>query len=104
MKKDKGRKPEVVEVVELNEEQIPEVVEEVTKVAKPKWSLKKKLMIGGGVLAGLAIGAIALINKQGGANIDQVEAEDDYADSADVVETTTEEVQEEEVKKEQGQL
>lgn len=30
----------------------------------PKWSLQKKLMLGGGILAGLVLGAVALGSKK----------------------------------------
>lgn len=53
---------------------------EATEVGKPKWSLKKKLMIGGGVLAGLALGAVALVVKNAVPANNQMEASDDYED------------------------
>ncbi len=45
-----------------NEEMILEV-ETTTKVNKPKWSLKKKLIVIGAGLVTLAIGAVALVYK-----------------------------------------
>ena len=52
----------------------------MNEVGKPKWSLKKKLLIGGGVLAGLVLGAVALgTKKSAGGNDDQSE-DFDYDD------------------------
>lgn len=56
--------------------------EEVTEmVIKPKWSLKKKLMLGGGVLAGLVLGAMALGSKKStpdGVSVDIEEDDEAY--------------------------
>jgi len=37
--------------------------EETDMKKKPKWSLKKKLIVGGGVVLGLILGAVALGSK-----------------------------------------
>ena len=50
---------------------------EMTEVSKPKWSLKKKLLIGGGVLAGLVLGAVALGSKK------SVEPAEDLVENSD---------------------
>ena len=81
-----------VEVLDQDECVVPEVV-------KPKWSLKKKLLIGGGILAGLVLGAVALGLKKSDKPTDDEaeETEDDYtvinpdtdADSTDEAATTT---------------
>ena len=59
-------------------------------VEKPKWSLKKKLLIGGGVVAGLALGALALGLKKGSANAEDAEDfdGDDEIIDADVTDVT----------------
>ena len=50
----------------------PMVVEETVKVGKPKWSLKKKLIVAGAAVAGLILGAVALsIKKSPNASDDQ---------------------------------
>lgn len=49
-----------VEEVEEIEENKSEDTASVTVVSKPKWSWKKKLLIGGGVVLGLVLGALAL--------------------------------------------
>lgn len=60
-----------VEVLDQNEVEVPEVV-------KPKWSLKKKLLIGGGILAGLILGAVALgMKKSDKPTDDEVEESED---------------------------
>lgn len=48
----------VNEVVEAKNNEV--AMETEVKTAKPKWSLKKKLLVGGGVVLGLALGAVAL--------------------------------------------
>ena len=52
-----------VEEVEETGESKSEDTASVTVVSKPKWSLKKKLLIGGGVVLGLVLGALALGTK-----------------------------------------
>jgi len=51
----------------LSDDEAFDVIEETeevkTEVKKPKWSLKKKLLVGGGVVLGLVLGAIALGSK-----------------------------------------
>ena len=61
----KNRNKKVEVELEVKEEVVgtPEVTEVTVEVAKPKMSLKKKLMIGGGVVVGLALGAAALFVK-----------------------------------------
>ena len=56
----KIRKSEVIDMA--NNETENEVYEETmtAKVGKTKWSLKKKLLIGGGIVGGLILGAVAL--------------------------------------------
>ena len=56
----KIRRSEVIDMA--NNETENEVYEETmtAKVGKPKWSLKKKLLIGGGIVGGLILGAVAL--------------------------------------------
>jgi hypothetical protein len=52
------------------------------EVVKPKWTLKKKLIVGGGVLAALAAGAIALVIN--GKRNSEVELATSYCDDYDV--------------------
>ena len=72
------------ESIETTEE-VP-VENETAEVSKPKWSLKKKLLIGGGVVAGLVLGVITLGCKKSDAPADD-EAED--SDVNDVVADAT---------------
>lgn len=73
-------------IVEIEESNIDSEKnnEEVTEmVIKPKWSLKKKLMLGGGVLAGLVLGAMALGSRKSTSDGVSVDIdEDDEADNA----------------------
>lgn len=80
----KYTKLEVVDMedIKTNDEILEE--DEVTEVVKPKWSLKKKLMIGGGVAAGLVLGAIALGSKKATPAEDPIEdSEDDNEEEDD---------------------
>lgn len=79
----KIRKSEVIDMENDNErDEFPE--ENVTAVAgKTKWTLKKKLMIGGGILAGLVLGAVALSTKKAvPANDQTVDSGDDYEEAS----------------------
>ena len=68
---------------------------ETTEVSKPKWSLKKKLLIGGGVLAGLVLGAVTLGSKKSVEPAeDLVEDSDDDDEVADTDVTDSEEIPE----------
>jgi len=87
-----------IEKLEKVEEENIETKEEITEesetieVSKPKWSLKKKLLIGGGILAGLALGAIALISKKSVETTD--EQEEDSEDDDNVTDTDAPESEE----------
>ena len=68
---------------------------EMTEVSKPKLSLKKKLLIGGGVLAGLVLGAVALGSRKSVEPAeDLVEDSDDDDEVADMDVTGSEEISE----------
>lgn len=93
------KKSEVIEMENNNMDE--EILEEneMTKVGKPKWSLKKKLMIGGGIIAGLVLGAIALGSKKSvNTTDDQVEDSDnddeEVTDDITVTEEITENIEE----------
>ncbi len=75
-------KKKTVEVVAMENETMVEtpVVEEAVKV-KTGMSLKKKLMIGGGVVLGLGIGALALMLKKGKPEGEEVEGFDDVEEN-----------------------
>jgi len=63
-----------------NFEEMNEISEEneTAVVVKPKWSLKKKMMIGGGIFAGLILGAVALGFKKAKPEVEsEVESEED---------------------------
>lgn len=68
---------------------------EMTEVSKPKLSLKKKLLIGGGVLAGLVLGAVVLGSKKSVKPAENlVEDSDDDDEVADTDVTGSEEIPE----------
>lgn len=68
-----------------------EIGEEIREVnVKSKWSLKKKLMLGGGVLVGLVLGAVAF-NRKKDNDIDD-EAEDDFCEDESDYTSTEEEI------------
>lgn len=76
----------------INEE-VGETTEEVMEV-KTKMSLKKKLMIGGGVVLGLVLGAVALGSRKSKDDTDENCADcdsesEDYADEATEEESET---------------
>lgn len=82
------KKVDNVKVMDENNETEVEVT-----VAKTKWSLKKKLMIGGGIFAGLVLGVIALGSKKGG-NVDIDQAEDlDNDEEYNITEEDVEDVE-----------
>lgn len=70
----KIRKSEVIDMEDYTTKD--EILEEneTTKVGKPKRSLKKKLLIGGGIVVGLILGAVALSIKKTAPADDQIEA------------------------------
>ena len=77
------------------EDGVLEENEKMTEVSKPKWSLKKKLLIGGGVLAGLVLGAVTLGSKKSVEPAeDLVEDSDDDDEVADTDVTDSEEIPE----------
>ena len=86
-KKNMNNNMEVVEMEAMdNEMEIIEEVAETTK--KPKWSLKKKLMLGGGILVGLVVGAVALGAKKTNAadetsDDSEEDAEEEVVDAGD---------------------
>lgn len=83
------KKVDNVNVMDENNETEVEVT-----VVKTKWSLKKKLMIGGGIFAGLVLGAIALGSKKGGnVDIDQVEDLDNDDEEYNITEEDVEDVE-----------
>lgn len=67
---------------------------EMTEVSKPKWSLKKKLLIGGGILAGLVLGAVALGSKKSVEPAEDLVDSDDDDEVADTDVTGSEEIPE----------
>lgn len=75
------------ESIETTEE-VP-VENKTVEVSKPKWSLKKKLLIGGGVVAGLVLGVITLGCKKSDTPVDD-EAEDSDVDDVVAEATVTE--------------
>lgn len=79
--------------IEIKDEILEE--NETIEVSKPKWSLKKKLLIGGGVLAGLVLGAVALGSKKSAVSADdQVEDSEDDDEVIDMDVTVSEEIPE----------
>lgn len=92
----KVEKAEIIDIVDT--ETVDTTEETTTKAKKPKWSLKKKLLIGGGVLVGLIFGACALgIKKEEivecqleDSNDDDEEIEDEVVDLEEVPENVTE--------------
>ena len=95
----KIRKSEVIDMEDNRTmDESPEETETV-KVGKAKWSLKKKLLIGGGVVVGLVLGAVALggtkktvpaDDQTAYPEDDSEETSSDVEDSAETPETVTE--------------
>lgn len=92
----KIRKSEVIDMEDYTTKD--EILEEneTTKVGKPKRSLKKKLLIGGGIVVGLILGAVALSSKKTVPAVDQIEDSDnddeEVTDVAEVLEEMAENV------------
>lgn len=77
------------EVINMENDEMREEILEETEVGGNKWSLKKKLLLGGGILAGLVIGAVAL-GRRKSANNDNEDAEDfDYDYAKETIEEAT---------------
>lgn len=74
------RKSEVIDMA--NNETEEGVLEEnaPAKVGKTKWSLKKKLLIGGGIVVGLVVGAVALGSKKTTKPEDDQAVDSEYED------------------------
>ena len=88
MKKKKNIKK--LEVINMENDEMREEILEETEVGENKWSLKKKMLLGGGILAGLVIGAVALVSRKS-ANNDNEDAEDfDYDYAKETIEEATE--------------
>ena len=90
----KIRKSEVIDMEDYTTKD--EILEEneTTKVGKPKWSLKKKLLIGGGILAGLVLGAVALGTKKAVPADDQTEDLDNDDEEVSIEDTDSEKIPE----------
>lgn len=89
--KHNNKKVDVIEMENVNNmnEEVEETTEEVEEM-KTKMSLKKKLMIGGGVVLGLVLGAVALGSRK--SKDESVEESEDYeSESEDYADETTEE-------------
>jgi hypothetical protein len=85
MKKNKKK----LEVINMENDEMREEILEETEVGGNKWSLKKKLLLGGGILAGLVLGAVAL-GRRKSANNDNEDAEDfDYDYGKETIEEAT---------------
>lgn len=74
-----------LEVINMENDEMREEILEETEVGKNKWSLKKKLLIGGGILAGLVLGAVALGSRKSA----DVDDEDEDFDNDEMEETET---------------
>ena len=83
---------EVTELENTNEVEVVELETAMEEVVKPKKSLKKKLMIAGGAVGGLILGALVLGCKKSNTTVseDQEESEDcEESDTSEIVEDAT---------------
>lgn len=89
--KHNNKKVEVIEMENVNNmnEEVEETGEIIEEEVKEKMSLKKKIMIGCGVVAGLVIGAVALGSRK--CNDAEDEIEDNSEDEFD--ETDSDEIE-----------
>ena len=89
--KHNNKKVEVIEMENVNNmnEEVEETGEIIEEEAKEKMSLKKKIMIGCGIVAGLVLGAVALGSRK--SNDAEDENEDNSEDEFD--ETDSDEIE-----------
>ena len=82
----KIRKSEVIDMANYEtEDRVPEE-NEMAAVGKTKKSLKKKILIGGGIVVGLILGAVALSIKKTVPAVDQIEdSENDDEEVSDEI-------------------
>lgn len=73
MKKENNKIEEIEMQLPVEDGEIEETIETIAEV-KPRWSLKKKLAIGGAVIAGLLLGAFALGHKSSDDSDDNCDA------------------------------
>jgi len=81
------KKNKILEVIGMENETVEMVSEEIeTTKVKTKWSLKGKMIVAGGVFAGLVLGAAALVHKSRKVSDDdelEEDFDDDYEDIDD---------------------